>query len=228
MLTSSCMWCHTSSKVMSSKVLTYFGDIFTHISNSGFQAVEYPHRRFQILLRSTMGPIDVYLVRFEAYLAIVSFLTVVILFAFGIINHTHTWTGIFTHDKSPSMISFSRINGPHLLWPVQILAGTLYVLWVSNVIHHRIWYNLSLTAALKESLRKCPPLRCQWRLDNPTTTPQPLLQLPPRVIKEIWLMYQKQALSCQNWAPVSVVRRQLLKALNPQALTLTLWVGLWE
>jgi hypothetical protein len=30
------------------------------------QAVEYPHRRFQILLRSTMGPIDVYLVsRFE-------------------------------------------------------------------------------------------------------------------------------------------------------------------
>ncbi len=27
------------------------------------QAVEYPHRRFQILLRSTMGPIDVYLVR---------------------------------------------------------------------------------------------------------------------------------------------------------------------
>lgn len=28
------------------------------------QAVEYPHRRFQILLRSTMGPIDVYLVRF--------------------------------------------------------------------------------------------------------------------------------------------------------------------
>lgn len=75
--------------IKSSKVLTYFGDIFTHISNSGFQAVEYPHRRFQILLRSTMGPIDVYLVRFEAYLAIVSFLTVVILFAFGIINHTH-------------------------------------------------------------------------------------------------------------------------------------------
>jgi transcription factor E2F3 len=30
------------------------------------EAVEYPHRRFQILLRSTMGPIDVYLVsRFE-------------------------------------------------------------------------------------------------------------------------------------------------------------------
>lgn len=27
------------------------------------QAVEYPHRRFQILLRSTMGPIDLYLVR---------------------------------------------------------------------------------------------------------------------------------------------------------------------
>jgi hypothetical protein len=42
------------------------------------------------LLRSTMGPIDVYLVRFESYLAIVSFLTVIILFAFGIINHTHT------------------------------------------------------------------------------------------------------------------------------------------
>lgn len=55
------------------KVLTYFSDILTHISNCGFQAVEYPHRRFQILLRSTMGPIDVYLVRFEAYLAIVSF-----------------------------------------------------------------------------------------------------------------------------------------------------------
>jgi transcription factor E2F3 len=30
------------------------------------EAVEYPHRRFQILLRSTKGPIDVYLVsRFE-------------------------------------------------------------------------------------------------------------------------------------------------------------------
>lgn len=25
--------------------------------------MEYPHRRFQILLRSTMGPIDLYLVR---------------------------------------------------------------------------------------------------------------------------------------------------------------------
>lgn len=32
------------------------------------QAVEYPHRRFQILLRSTMGPIDVYLVRFVLFL----------------------------------------------------------------------------------------------------------------------------------------------------------------
>ena len=35
----------------------------------GCQAVEYPHRRFQILLRSTIGPIDVYLVRFVVFLS---------------------------------------------------------------------------------------------------------------------------------------------------------------
>ena len=39
---------------------------FRGILDFGWQAVEYPHRRFQILLRSTMGPIDVYLVRFVA------------------------------------------------------------------------------------------------------------------------------------------------------------------
>lgn len=29
------------------------------------QAVDYPQRRYRIILRSTMGPIDVYLVRYQ-------------------------------------------------------------------------------------------------------------------------------------------------------------------
>ncbi len=42
------------------------GTLLAYLNGEGGvlnQAVEYPHRRFQILLRSTMGPIDVYLVR---------------------------------------------------------------------------------------------------------------------------------------------------------------------
>lgn len=36
----------------------------THYCICIHQAVEYPQRRYRIILRSTMGPIDVYLVRY--------------------------------------------------------------------------------------------------------------------------------------------------------------------
>ena len=40
-------------------------DICIELTQTGFckQAVDYPQRRYRIVLRSTMGPIDVYLVR---------------------------------------------------------------------------------------------------------------------------------------------------------------------
>lgn len=39
------------------------------------QAVDYPQRRYRIILRSTMGPVDVYLVRYYCLLFVADILT---------------------------------------------------------------------------------------------------------------------------------------------------------
>jgi hypothetical protein len=42
-----------------------FTCIFLNDFSNLYQAADYPQRRYRIVLRSTMGPVDVYLVRYH-------------------------------------------------------------------------------------------------------------------------------------------------------------------